>query len=60
MKAQTKVSLVTGASRGIGKAIAVRLGRDGTSVLVNDYSNPGLQRGPPDHRATHRRRRGMF
>ena len=29
-----KVALVTGSSRGIGKAIALRLGRDGASVVV--------------------------
>jgi 3-oxoacyl-[acyl-carrier protein] reductase len=34
-----KVALVTGASRGIGKAIAERIGRDGASVVVNYYSN---------------------
>jgi 3-oxoacyl-[acyl-carrier protein] reductase len=34
--------LVTGASRGIGKAIAERLSRDGVSVVVNYYANrPG-------------------
>jgi 3-oxoacyl-[acyl-carrier protein] reductase len=37
-----KVALVTGASRGIGKAIAERLGRDGASIVVNFYANrPG-------------------
>lgn len=42
MKAQSKVALVTGASRGIGKAIAERLGRDGVNVVVNYYANrPG-------------------
>jgi 3-oxoacyl-[acyl-carrier protein] reductase len=30
-----KVAIVTGASRGIGAAIAERLGRDGFSVVVN-------------------------
>lgn len=33
---QGQVALVTGAARGIGKAIAARLQRDGATVIIND------------------------
>ena len=34
-----KVALVTGSSRNLGKAIAYRFGKEGGSVIINNYSN---------------------
>ncbi len=39
MRLDSKVALVTGASRGIGRAIAMRLGKDGAAVVVNYSGN---------------------
>lgn len=39
-----KVAIITGASRGIGKAVAERLAKDGFAVVVNYVSNaPGAE-----------------
>ncbi len=39
MKLQNKVAVVTGASRGIGRAIALRLAQEGASVVVHFKEN---------------------
>ncbi|WP_375494489.1 SDR family oxidoreductase [uncultured Nostoc sp.] len=36
-----KVAIITGASRGIGRAIALKLGGDGASIVVNYAGNAG-------------------
>lgn len=36
---QGKVAIVTGSSRGIGRAIAERLGKDGATVVVTYHSS---------------------
>lgn len=37
-----KVAVVTGSSRGIGRAVAIQLGQDGYNVVVNYHNNPAL------------------
>lgn len=39
MELEGKVAIVTGGSRGIGRAIALELGRAGATVIVNYHSN---------------------
>lgn len=40
MKLENKVAIVTGSSRGIGRATAIELAKNGADVAVNAYSHP--------------------
>ena len=49
MMVKGKVAVVTGAARGIGREIALLLGKQGAKVVVNDYG--GGSDGAGDARA---------
>lgn len=55
MSTDGKVALVTGARRGIGRAIALRLARDGADVAVNDIHTDGAAAVAEEVRALGRR-----
>lgn len=43
MRFDTKVAIVTGAASGIGRAVALRLAREGARVVLGDVNPEGLQ-----------------
>jgi meso-butanediol dehydrogenase/(S,S)-butanediol dehydrogenase/diacetyl reductase len=55
MGIQGKVAVVTGAGRGIGRAIALRLADDGADVAVNDVRAEGAEAVADESRARGRR-----
>jgi len=44
-----KTALVTGSSRGLGRAIALGLGNAGARVILNGINAYGLQNAAKDH-----------
>lgn len=44
MRLSGKVAVVTGAGRGIGKGIAVRMSQEGASIVVNDVNTEDMQK----------------
>ena len=52
MKLKDKVALVTGAARGIGKAIVLTLAQEGASVVLTDVDKKGIRQVAQEIEAT--------
>jgi meso-butanediol dehydrogenase/(S,S)-butanediol dehydrogenase/diacetyl reductase len=55
MKLKDKIAVVTGAGRGIGRGIALRLAQDGADVVVNDKNADNVRKVADEIRALGRR-----
>lgn len=44
MRLENKVALVTGSAKGIGKAIALALAKEGCNLVINDITFEPMQR----------------
>ena len=60
MRLEGKTALVTGAGRGIGRAVALRLARDGADITVNDVNAAGVEAVAAEVEALGRRALGVL
>ena len=55
MKLENKVSLITGAGRGLGQAIALAFAREGSDTVINDINLPQAEKTAGEVEALERR-----
>lgn len=55
MKLENKVSLITGAGRGLGQAIALAFAREGSDIVINDINLPEAEKTAGEVEALKRR-----